>query len=79
MEKTASNNLVICEQINKKKEAISKEELGPAISSHMAEVGMKYRCEESTNCVVVNNVLEGLKISGDCSGINIPILNEAVA
>ena len=43
MEKTASNDLVICEQINKKKETISKEELGPAISSHMTEVGMKYR------------------------------------
>ena len=58
---------------------MSKEELGPAISSQLAEVGMKYPSEESTNCVVVNNILEGLKISGDCSGINMPILNEAVA
>ena len=58
---------------------MSKEELGPAISSQLAEVGMKHRSEESTNCVVVNNILEGLKISGDCSGINMPILNEVVA
>ena len=58
---------------------MSKEELGPAISSQLAEVGMKCRSEEPTNCVVVNNILEGLKISGNCSGINMPIINEAVA
>ena len=58
---------------------MSEEELGPAISSQLAEVAMKYWSEESKNPVVVNKILDGLKISASCNGIWVPILNEAVA
>ena len=40
---------------------------------------MKYWSEESKNPVVVNKILDGLKIPANCSGICVPILNEAVA
>ena len=40
---------------------------------------MKYWSEESKNLVVVNKILEGLKIPANCSGVSLPILNEAVA
>ena len=58
---------------------MSEEELGPAISSQLAEVAMKYWSEESKNPVVVTKILDGLKIPANCSGIYVPILNEAVA
>ena len=35
--------------------------------------------EESKNHVVVNKILDGLKIPENCSGIRVPILNEAAA
>ena len=74
---SAANDLVIFEEIDKEK--ISEEELGPAISSQLAEVAMKYWSEESKNPVVVTKILDGLKIPANCSGICVPILNEAVA
>ena len=40
---------------------------------------MKYWPEESKNPVVVNKILDGLRISANCSGICAPILNGAVA
>ena len=40
---------------------------------------MKYRSEESKHPVVVNKILDGLKIPVSCSGVYVPILNEAVA
>ena len=40
---------------------------------------MKYWSEESENPVVVAKILDGLKIPANCSGICVPILNEAVA
>ena len=46
----------------------SEEELGPAISSQLAEVAMKYWSEESKNPVVVTKILDGLKIPANCSG-----------
>ena len=58
---------------------MSEEELGPAISSQLAETAMKYWSEESKNPVVVNKILDGLKIPANCSQIRVPILNEAVA
>ena len=74
---SAANGLAIFEEINKEK--ISEEELGPAISNQLAEVAMKYWSEESKNPVVVTKILDGLKIPANCSGICVPILNEAVA
>ena len=40
---------------------------------------MKYWSEEYKISVVVNKILDGLKIPTNCSGIRVPILNEAVA
>ena len=74
---SAANGLAIFEEINKEK--MSEEELGPAISSQLAEVAMKYWSEESKNAVVVTKILDGLKIPANCSGICVPILNEVVA
>ena len=74
---SAANGLAIFEEINKEK--MSEEELGPAISSQLAEVAMKYWSEESKNPVVVTKILDGLKIPANCSGICVPILNETVA
>ena len=48
---------------------MSEEELGPAISSQFLEVAMKYWSGESKNPVVVNEVLDQLKIPANCSGI----------
>ena len=58
---------------------MSEEKLEPAISSQLAEVAMKYSSEESKNPVVVKKILDGLKIPGNCSGICVCMLNEAVA
>ena len=74
---SAANGLAIFEEINKEK--MSEEELGPAISSQLAEVAMKYWSEESKNPVVVTKILDGLKIPANCGVICVPILNEAVA
>ena len=74
---SAANGLAIFEEINKEK--MSEEELGSAISSQLAEVAMKYWSEESKNPLVVTKILDGLKIPTNCSGICVPILNEAVA
>ena len=60
MESSAANELGIFEEINK--ENVSEEELGAAIFSQLAEVVRKYWSEESKNCVVVNDFLDGLKI-----------------
>ena len=76
-ESSAANDLGVFEEINK--ENMSEEELGPAISSQMPEVAMKNWSEESKNPVVVNEILDGLKTPTNCSGIHVPILNEAVA
>ena len=75
-ESSVGNDLAIFEEINKEK---MSEELGPAISSQLAEVAMKYWSEESKNPVVVTKILDALKIPANCSGICVPILNEAVA
>ena len=72
---SATNDLAIFEEINKEKKS---EELGPAISSQLAEVAMKYWSEEYKNPVVVNRILDGLKIPANCSRICVPILSEAV-
>ena len=74
---SAANYLAIFAEINKEK--MSKEELGPAIFSQLAEVATKYWPEESKNPVVVTKILDGLKIPANCRGICVPILNEAVA
>ena len=74
---SAANDLAIIEELNKEK--MSEKEIGPAISSQLAEVAMKYWSEESKNSVVVTKILNGLKIPANCSGICGPILNEAVA
>ena len=74
---SAANESAISEEINEEK--MSDEELGIAISSQLAEVAMKYWSEESKNPVVVNNILDGLQIPANCSGICVPILNQAVA
>ena len=76
-EGSAGNDLAIFEEINKEK--MSEEELGPGIPRQLAEVAMKYWSEESKNPVVVNKILDGLKIPADDSGICVPILHEAVA
>ena len=75
-ESSTANDLGIFEEINKEK--MSGEKLGPAISSQLAEVAMNWS-EESKNPVVVNKILDDLKIPANCSGIRVPILNEAVA
>ena len=72
---SAANDFAIFEEINKEK--MREEELGPAISSQLAEVAMKYWSEESKNPVAVNKILDGLKIPAICSGVCVPILNEA--
>ena len=74
---SAANGLGIFEEINKEK--MSEEELGLAIPSQLDEVAMKYWSGESKNPVVVTKILDGLKIPANCSGICVPILNEAVA
>ena len=74
---SAANDLAIIEELNKEK--MSEKEIGPAISSQLAEVATKYWSEESKNSVVVTKILNGLKIPANCSGICGPILNEAVA
>ena len=76
-ENSAANDLGIFEEI--KKEKRRKEELGPVIPNQLPEVAMKYRSEEYKISVVVNKILDGLKIPTNCSGIRVPILNEAVA
>ena len=76
--RSVANDLAIFEEINKEKMS-EEEELGPAISSQLAEVVMKYWSEESKNPEVVTKILDGLKIPANCSGICVPILNEAVA
>ena len=73
MESSAANDLAIFKEINKEK---LSEDLGPAISSQLAEVAIKYQSEDSKNPVVVNKILDGLKIPENCSGILVPILNE---
>ena len=73
---SAANGLAIFEEI--KKEKMSEEELGSAISSQLAEVAMKYWSKESKDPVVVTKILAGLKIPVNCSGIYASILNEAV-
>ena len=75
--RSAANDLAIFEERNKEK--MSEEELGPAISSQLAEVAMKYWSEESKSPVVVTKILVGLKIPANCSDICVPILSEAVA
>ena len=72
---SAANDLAIFEKINKEK--MSEEELGPAISNQLAEVAIKYWSEGPKNPVVVTKILDGLKILANCSGICVPILNEA--
>ena len=57
--RSVANDLAIFEEINKEK--MSEEELGPAISSQLAEVAMKYWSEESKNPVVVTKILDELK------------------
>ena len=54
---SAANGLAIFEEINK--ENISEEGLGPAISSQLAEVAMKYLSGQSKNPVVVTKILDG--------------------
>ena len=76
-ESSAANDLGIFAEINKEK--MSEEELGPPISSQLAVVAMKYWSEGSKNPVVVDKILDGLKIPANCSAIHVPILNEAVA
>ena len=56
---SVANDLGIFKEINKEK--MSEEELGPALSSQLAEVAMKYWSEESKNPVVVKKILDGLK------------------
>ena len=58
---------------------MSQEELVPAISSQLAEMVMKYWSKKSKNPVEVNKILDDLIIPTNCSGIRVPILNEAVA
>ena len=70
-ENSAANDLGIFEKINKEK--LSKEELGPAISSQLAEMAMKFWSEEPKYPVVVNKILDGLKISANCSGVRVYI------
>ena len=70
----AANDLAILEEMNKEK--MSEE--GAAISSQLAEVEMKYRSEESKNPVVVNKILDILKIPANYRDIHVPIVNEAV-
>ena len=74
-ENTTVNDLGIFEEIDKE---ISEEELGPAIFSQFAEVTMKYWSKESKDPVMVNKILDGLKIRANCSGVRVPILNETV-
>ena len=50
-ESSTANDLAILEEIIKEK---ISEELGPAISSQLAEVAMKYWSQMSKNSVVVN-------------------------
>ena len=73
-ESCAVNDLGISEEINQEK--MSEEELEPAISSHSAEMAMKYWSEESKNPAVVNKIPDGLNIPTICSGIRLPILKK---
>ena len=66
-ENCQANYLGTFEEINKEK--MSEEELGLAT---------KYWSEESKNHVVVNKILDGLKIPANCSGICVSILNKVV-
>ena len=65
---------------------MSEEELGLAIFSQLAEVAMKYWSEDSKNPVVVNKILDGLKIryqqikqkSAECKECLYPVLNQII-
>ena len=57
---------------------MSEEEFGPAISSQLSEVAMNFWSEESKNSVMMNKMLDGLKIPANCSGVCVPILHEVV-
>ena len=58
----------IFEEINKENK--SEGELGPPIFSKLTAVAMKYWSEESKNPVVVNKILEGLRIPTKFSAID---------
>ena len=63
---SAANDLAIFEEINKEK--LSKEKLGPVISSQLSEVAMKYWSGESKNPVMVTKISDELKIPANCYG-----------
>ena len=67
----------IFKEINKEK--MSEEEVGPAISSQLAEVSHKYLADEAKNPAVVSKIMERLKVPSSCMVLRVPVLNEAVA
>ena len=56
-----------------------EEELGPGISSQLAEMAIKYWSEESKSLVVVNETLEDLKITSTSGSVSVSILNETMS
>ena len=61
------------------KQKLGQQDVGPAISSHLAEVAYKYWTDESKKGQVVSNIIEGLIVPENCQNIRVPLLNEAVA
>ena len=57
---------------------MSEEEVGPAISSQLAEVAHKYWADEAKKAAAVSKIMEGLKASRNCTVLRVPVLNEAV-
>ena len=64
-------------EINKEK--MSEEDVGPAISSQLAEVTHKYWTDEAKKPAVFSKIMEGLKVPSNCTVLRVPVLNEAVA
>ena len=62
-ESSAGNDLAILQEMYK----------GPTKSSKLAKVALKYWSEDSKNPVVVNKIMDGLKIHAYSSGIGVPI------
>ena len=58
---------------------MSDEEIGPAISSQLAEVTHKYWADKAKKPAVISKIMDGLKVHSNCAVLRVPVLNDAVA
>ena len=60
-------------------ENLIPDNVGPAISSQLAEVAKRYRVEESRRVPVVAKIAERLKVPSNCNFPKVRKLNEEIA